>query len=908
MEEGATSVTVADTPKQRRPRRATRNLTAKRLGHFQLLEPLGHGGMGTVYSAYDLRLDRKVAIKVLTRDSDSPEREQQRNQRLVREAQAMAKLSHPNVVPVYEVGVEDGTVFIAMEYVAGKTLSAWLREVKPAWREIARVFVQAGRGLAAAHEVGIVHRDFKPANVLVDDRGHVRVVDFGVAQVRGVADPIEDPSSSERESIDDELTPLTPSTPLTEQGSLLGTPAYMSPEQYKSATVDARSDQFSFCVALHEALFGKRPFAGRGKTLAENIKAGVIEKAEGQVPGWLTAIVMRGLATEPEKRFPSMTELCAALERDPGKRWRRVGIAAAAAAVLAGGAVFAGTRLAGGSDDAACSGGEAYMKGVWDGGARGAIEKAFAATGVPYADSSAKRAFVVLDEYAKGWVAMRGDACRATRVRREQSEHVLDLRMACLDDRLGELRALTTVLASPLDAKAVEHSVAAVSALTPVAGCADTSALLQAGATRHPELTARLDELLAKKRVRKAGDSLAAAKALVADARAASDTRVLAQALDLQGVLEIDTGDLQAAEATLGEALRRARQVGDADLFVQTSTDLVDALGEAGISTSREALGVARVAEAVVGDTHDPALPIRLEFERADEYMTLAHPETALPILERTLEQARDALGEDHILVFQIQSLYASALSHGEKFDDAKKQYEELIANATRVLGAMHPTTVMSRLMRCRMLGDSHAIEPAHACFAQTLPDAARVVGARDRELLSMRAYDGLMLMDLGKLPEARDVYAAAYTDVPADAWTDKWFIANDIARTLGTIEVELGNYQEALDHCKRAEEATEQKHRGPLGATCVGQALLGLGKPAEALAVLEPLVALINSTPPEQLGVEPAQIGTWRFAYAQALWAVRHQAAPARALATKARAENPAKAKQIDAFLAALH
>jgi tRNA A-37 threonylcarbamoyl transferase component Bud32/tetratricopeptide (TPR) repeat protein len=869
--EEPTAATIADAPRRRA--RATGRpapLAEGRLGHFQLLEPLGHGGMGAVYSAFDLRLDRKVALKLLAKRGDSPEDDHNRNQRLLREAQAMAKLSHPNVVPVYEVGVDHGTVFIAMEYVAGRTLGKWLKEEKRTWREIVAVFAQAARGLAAAHEAGIVHRDFKPANVLVDDRGHVRVVDFGIAQVHGASDAPADLHTAK--SIDlgdgDELTPPTPSTPLTEQGSLVGTPAYMSPEQYKSATVDARSDQWSFSVAMFEALYGKRPFVGRGKTLADNVTHGVVDKpdAKTDVPGWVHAIAMRGIAHDPEARFPSMSAVADALAADPGRTRRRIAAGVVAAAAIAGVAALVGSRL--GSHDQACTGADARLAGVWDDGVRAAIAKSFAGANVPYAESSAQRVTAILDGYRATWIDMRTDACRATRVRGEQSEHVLDLRVACLDDRLDEVRALTSRLTATADAAVVEHAVDAATALAPVTACADSNALLR-GTAENPALRARLDQLLVDRRLGHTKDVLPGVRALVADARGVNDVHVLARALELQGEVETRTGDLKAANTTLGEALRRARLANDPDAFVAAAIDLVDELGEGGISTSREALGVARVAEAVVDDADDPALGVKLAFERADEYMTLARPDLALPILEQTLERGRRVLGPDHVLLLQIQSLYASCLNHQERYPEARAQFAAVVERAKRVLGPLHPMTLGLRVHTCRALAEGNARAEGAACFQAELPDAIRVVGAHNRELLSHRAAYGLVLAELGKHDEARAVFAAAYADVPADAWAEQWFVGADLARTLGALELEAKDYSHALAHCQQGDAATEGKHKGPAGATCMAEALLGLGEPARALDVLEPMRPIVERADP--MTVDPGQIAPFKAAYAKA-------------------------------------
>ncbi|HUJ60527.1 MAG TPA: serine/threonine-protein kinase [Kofleriaceae bacterium] len=917
-----TSATIVDAPR-RAPRRDAAELAAgMRLEHFQILEPLGRGGMGSVYSAYDLRLDRKVAIKILAQAGRGAELEHRR-QRLLREAQMMAKLSHPNVVPVYEVGVDRDTLFIAMEYVAGRTLGRWLADDKPSWRQIIDAFAQAGRGLAAAHEADIVHRDFKPANVLLDAQGRVRVVDFGVAQARGPAEVVEQaPPPRPRIELGDgsEVTPPTPQTPLTEAGSLVGTPAYMSPEQFRTNIVDARSDQFSFCVALFEALFGKRPFAGTGKELAERVTKGELDRPDPKspVPGWVIAIVLRGLSTDPDRRFPSMTALVDALARDPTRRRRRLAAIAAGTLVLAGTVALVGWRLYARGAIEPCAPSDAAFAGVWDPPAHAALERAFVATGAPYARSAAARVEALFDRYRGDWLAMRGDACRATRVRGEQSEHVLDLRDSCLDHRLGELRALSSLLAGAVDAKAVERSVDAASALAPIAACADTDALLAPGSepidpgarARRAALRDRLDRLRAEAHTGRAKAALPAARALVTDARAAGDAVMVADALELQGATETASGDLAAAQATLGEALRRARQLGDVNRFAATTIDLVDALAEASISGSREALGVVRVGEAVIDDTSDPVLPFRLAYEKADLYLTLAHADTALAILGPTTERARRALGPEHVQVFDLEALYASALARTGKQDEARARYDKLVADTGRVLGPMHPLTMKMRLDRCHTYFEADDLPNTVTCYAAALPDARRALDAHDRELLYFVSDYAFGLLHTGRTREAREVLARAYADVPDAAWTDKWFIAAEIARMLGEVEVEAGDYAAALAHCQRGEDATEAQHRGPVGATCIGEAQLGLGEPARALAALEPLRGAIDTGDATQLGASPEQVAAWRFAYARAVWGARHDAALARSLATKARGElSPgAQRDQLDAWLAHVH
>jgi eukaryotic-like serine/threonine-protein kinase len=285
-----------------------------RIGRFVLLRKIGQGGMGTVFVGYDETLDRRVAVKVLHRGAASA-------QWLLREAQALAKLSHPNVVPLYEIGEHEGRVFLAMEYVRGDTLRAHLASGKSGQESVLRLFLQAGRGLVAAHDAGLVHRDFKPDNVLVGNDGRARVVDFGIA---ALSDREELPRISHLPGTPISASPSALATPMTQTGALMGTPAFMSPEQFRGERATAKSDQFSFCVALYAAAYGQRPFEGEGLIeVAQNVAAGALQPPPDfhTAPDWLWGLLARGLTVDPEQRFPTLTALLDAIEaklpRDP---------------------------------------------------------------------------------------------------------------------------------------------------------------------------------------------------------------------------------------------------------------------------------------------------------------------------------------------------------------------------------------------------------------------------------------------------------------------------------------------------------------------------------------------------------------------------------------------------------------
>jgi serine/threonine protein kinase/formylglycine-generating enzyme required for sulfatase activity len=314
------------------------------VGRYLVLERLGAGAMGVVYAAYDPELDRKIALKLLRPQGKAADLSR-RQARMVREAKAIAKLSHPNVVGIFDVGVHEGQVFMAMEHLAGGTLRHWMAAKKRPWRETIQMFIAIGHGLAGAHAEGLIHRDFKPDNVLLDKNGVPKVVDFGLVRLAASTTELSGSGAFEREP-DEEATASLPGTSdpgaLTRTGALTGTPAYMAPEQFRSEGVDARTDQFAFCGTLYEALYGERPFAGDNVlAIAGSVLSGRVREAprDSQVPGWVRRVVLRGLELDPDRRFPAMDELIAVLADDPIVKRRRQMTAIAAALTLVTGIV-----------------------------------------------------------------------------------------------------------------------------------------------------------------------------------------------------------------------------------------------------------------------------------------------------------------------------------------------------------------------------------------------------------------------------------------------------------------------------------------------------------------------------------------------------------------------------------------
>jgi TolB-like protein len=307
-----------------------------KIGRFVVEGELGAGAMGVVYAAHDRELDRRVALKVLKGTGD-----QEALLRLQREGQAMARVTHPNVITVHEAGIQGRLVFLAQELLDGGSLKQWL-ESKHSQRDILDKFIAAGRGLAAAHKAGLVHRDFKPDNVLLGKDGRVRVSDFGLARsLAGLQTMPHEPQLDPARATTQDII-HSPMATMTMTGAVMGTPLYMSPEQHRGEPADERSDQFSFCVALYQALYGDQPFPGKTVVaLADAVIAGRMQPPpkNAKVSARLRRILLRGMSTDPAKRYPSMDALLSDLTHDPARKLRRIGLIATLVVLIAGAVV-----------------------------------------------------------------------------------------------------------------------------------------------------------------------------------------------------------------------------------------------------------------------------------------------------------------------------------------------------------------------------------------------------------------------------------------------------------------------------------------------------------------------------------------------------------------------------------------
>ncbi|MCX4242014.1 serine/threonine protein kinase [Paraliomyxa miuraensis] len=673
-----------------------------RIGRYLVIERIGHGGMGVVLEAFDPELDRRVALKLL-----HPERARGASRlRLLREAQALARLSHPNVVQVYDVGVSGGLVFMAMELVRGQTISQWLGERTRAWPEIVERFAAAGEGLRAAHAVGLVHRDFKPHNVLLGDDGRVRVADFGLA------------SAEEATALAEPDGPSTHSylaTSLTSTGAVLGTPRYMAPEQHAGLEVGPAADQFAFCVALHEALFGVHPFEGSSRlALATNVIEGQLAEPRNAstVPRWLYAAIRRGLAPAPEDRHPSIDRLLRILEQEPLRRRRRwrAGVLSLALAVGAG-----GTTLLGLAGNAPCTGGSAAIAEVWSDASRDAMT--IKATN-PEEAATAEVVVRALDDYAEAWSESHRAVCIEHRDEAMSSE-VFDSAMGCLHRGRAALQGVveTAIDGEPGSLPAVAGAAAG---LPMPSHCRDRARLaLDLDAPPDPTTAAAIASLRERLARAEAVHDAGALSAAIDELSAIEDEVAVlghapleAERALIAGRLAIVRSDWPLAQRELMRALEQAlgsrADVIAAEAMVRTV--FVDAVmdGPSGVDIRDEAM-----AHALLERVHSPAELAALLANNVGVVRALSGDrERALHSFQAALAIADEAGDVDPV----EHAAYLQNLARQTMDPDARDAlFERGRALAERWLGPAHEKTLELAMLRAL-----HTIDPTTATERMT--------------------------------------------------------------------------------------------------------------------------------------------------------------------------------------------
>jgi tetratricopeptide (TPR) repeat protein/predicted Ser/Thr protein kinase len=756
----------------------------KTFGRFVLQQPLGSGGMGVVYEAHDPELKRNVALKLVRVTAAGAEE-------ALKEARALAQLAHPNVVPVYDVGIDGDFVYLVMELVRGDTLKAWARGRKP--REIVKAYIQAGEALAAAHDKGIVHRDFKPSNAIMGADGRVRVVDFGLAfQVADEAGEASGPVHA------------------------AGTPRYMAPEQAARAVVTAAADQYSFCVSLAEAF-------------------GVDEEASRTaLPRWLGRVVAKGMAPDSGARYPAMRALLKDLANDPVTVWRRRGLALGLAVV--GTAAFVGGRATLAAKDPACTGVAERLAAAW-----GDVDRRAALTRLGGLDSYGRSLVPFLsshlDEHARRWIDGYGDACVAHR-REIQSDQVFDKRVSCLERSRSGLKAFAEIVRST-DVKGLPSVALAMQAIPDPDVCADLNALdsdVEPPPSAIAQEVSRLSNIIGEARVQVAAghfeEARSAAERTAAQARSLGYRPLLAEALLVQGnaarsIERVET--VLQAVPLLAEAAKISFETGPRSLAVEAWARRA---WVEGTSTGQaSALAGVEVVDAVA------AGPSAGNFSRALLHnnvggveLALEHRDRARAQFERALNESQSVKGPGAVELVNVRLNLAVTTDDPIQRDMLMVDAENKMA---ALLGEDHPEVLRTRWIRAAMTTSFRAaiglLQPVCPRLQASEHGAEEcwsllgfLLGELGQAAKASSAFGNANVASAGRVkmsPEASG-YAALWDGAPKEALArfqaeisklersdESWW--GRVARASLTLGV--GRAQRACGHYKEAREALSQ-------------------------------------------------------------------------------------------------
>ncbi len=933
------------------------------IGRYVVLSRIGAGAMGVVYAAYDPELDRKVALKLLRSDARRDPLDSGGRTRLLREAQALAKLAHPNVVTVHDVGTKDGRVWIAMEFVEGQTLGAWLSEAPRRWPEIVEVIDRAGRGLAAAHAAGLLHRDLKPDNVMIGVDGRVRVMDFGLARVGAQSlRSVELPPVTDRE-----LGSSALSVRMTQTGAMMGTPAYMAPEQMRGQA-DARSDQFSLCVTLWEALYGERPFTG--ETLAELV--GAVLRAEVRappsergVPRWLRRVCLRGLATAPESRFASIDALLLAIERGRTRR-RQAWVLAGVAGLVAVGAGVEGMRRHDHTQSvAACASEGARIEADWNDAARARVRAGLLATGSGEAETTADKVMPWLDAGADEWQQARTEACMRGHVHEQWAPAVLERAQWCLDERRLELVKLVAQL-EQADVPRLNAAVPAASGLLPSTTCLDTTVLdnlprVPAAADRAAleELLAVVAEIEALASTAKYVEGLERVQATRAEVERLGWPPLVARLRRVEGALLQATAAYERAEQAFSDAYMIAAKAGAWDVASKAANSQVRVVG---YSQARYAEGrlwsrLGEVAEALAGDPLRLRAADRLGNLAAIAFLSGAVDE-ASDLSERALTLSRAALGEEHpTIATQLANLGVLEHRRGQHVE-AVATLEHAVAMQERLLGPMHPNLASNlnnlglvvrsrgRLTEARALMEralsirEQALEPDHPDIAASLDSLGgldlelgeyddarasfeRALAIREKGLGTKHPSFVGSLNNLANLhsqleenEQALRLYERAAEILEQTPQSDESLLSK-IMLNIAHSRARMKDYERAYPQYRSA-IARLERHAGPAHPDVaaawrwLGSVYAEDGRLDQSIDAYEHAVAIYDGEPGDGTPLDVLEAPRTRFWLAQTRVLAGRPLEPAVALAERARAElidrasegNEALRLEIDAWL----
>ena len=778
------------------------------IGRYRLGKRLGRGGMGEVYAAFDPELERSVALKLVLASRsgrDDPEA-------LLHEARAAAALTHPNVVTIHDIGSDGGRVYIAMELIDGMTLRQWVKRTTPPPAAIVDAFVGAARGLAAAHAAGVVHRDFKPDNVMVSSEGRIIVLDFGLA---GFAEPTE-PGKQRG----------------TDHKPTAGTPAYMAPEQHLRLPATPASDQFAFCVALHEMLTGRFPFTGKG---ALQIATAIAEdnrhhESLAALPRRVRPVVERGIEAQPGDRWPSMTDVADALARHRSRAPLWIG---ALLVVTAGAAWFLSS-----GPDAGCEDGQHQIDDDWSTEHQALLRESFGAVEIKYASEAHVHVEAGLDEYAAAWQAAYRNACAV-------EPEDLDQSMTCLRESRRDFAALVDVLAE-IEPDALSAAVRSVAALEPPRACLDVSDQVAVPA----ELAARVEDLrsdLAHARaLRLAGKyerSLARLRMLGGTAREIGFLPAQLQVEAEWGHAAEAAGDWDEARTVLEGAFETAQAAGLDYLARKAAVRLVAVVGyrlgrrDAGREWARHAEALLR-RTAAAGTKAEGSLRTNqgLIAEKAGDFeLATRRAEEALAIAE----QLEDRRGQAKAL-----NNLGNALRGRSEFDAALAAHRRALQLRKELWGASHPDVASSLVNIANVHVQRAQLDEADRLYGEAQELMQRALGRSHPNVVILLENRATVAARAGRVEEALSLVERALA-------ARRNRLGADHPETLG-LEYKRG---EILDRAKRYDEALRvsegllPRFEAALGAgdwrtglvwIQVASARKGLGRTAESVAAFE--------------------------------------------------------------------
>ena len=828
------------------------------LDRYMVLEKLGEGGMGVVYKAYDPELDRQVAIKLLSikkKDTDSMTKA---SARLFREAQALAQLTHPNVVGVYDVGRYRHHIYIVMELVKGTTLRQWQKEMKPNQNELLSVLIDAGQGLAAAHKAGLIHRDFKPDNVIVGNDGQTKVLDFGLARAtdtkhRDESGDDQETSLAENESplvqeLDQDFTEADQAlislstgsmsmqylhSAVTGDGDFLGTPLYMAPEQFLDLEVDQQTDQFAYCITLFEALYGTRPFAGTTpRALLANVTRGKISlpAERKQIPAWLENIVLRGLAVEPGERYPTMDALLADLRHDPlavaleRRKTRQrnlivIGSIALGCLIAVGGFLFNADRL-----NQRCKSSLEKLIGIWDNQVRLAVKDAFQNTQRPYAHDVYTRVEKNLDRYANAWTVMHTQACEATHVQGIQSEQMLDLRMGCLRKRKAGLAALSEIFSEKPDDEVLQKAVQASLSLGSLDYCADEEALQSkkpmpedtAIREKVKQIEIMLTRVEALQNAGKYQQGLEQAQVAANMAQTTQFLPVVATAHYWLGLQLDENGKYDKAHTALKTAADIAETNELPMLLAKATKELIWVVGYRQ-AQYHQALALVRVAEVALNLAGGDNIVLSdIRKNQGGAYLQLGQHEEAISCFQQVLHIREKIFGRYHLRIARPLNNLGLVYMRQGKYEQTKALYERSLAIWEKFLGPDHPQVALSRNNLGTVYYVYGQLDQARNHYQKALDSRIKSLGENNPVIAA--SLDGLGLVEnaLGQHDQAIAYFQRSLTIREKNLAKNHPLLALPL-NNLGAIFYSLGRYPQAQAHFRRAldvlEESLGQEH-----------------------------------------------------------------------------------------------